>query len=561
MSAMAPVSAVYCFVVLCLFQSVSCDEILVKVAQGWLSGEEVVAVTGDSYISFKGIPYAKPPVGSLRFKAPEEPEPWDGVRNATEHGPVCPQIDLLNNVYIPGDEDCLFLNVYTPNLKPDKRLPVMFFIFGGGFKFGSGNVDLYGPDFIVSKEVVLVTINYRLDTLGFLNLGTKEVPGNAALKDQVLALKWVKKNIRLFGGDPNKVTIFGESSGATSVGYHLVSPMSKGLFKRAILQSGVPNLDCFIEHKPVERAKTLAYLINNNTEVENDDLLSFYQSLPVESLLNRTSYIVASEEITHVIFKFTPFTPVMEGDYGQERFLIKDPYESLDCGEVNTADVIMGYNSQESLLMIPFYVGQNFSYINRYRRYSEMLVPSKILINSTNNIILELGEQIKDFYFGDKTISEENMPEFITFNNFAILVYDVHRFIRRWPRVGRVYFYKFSIVTSRSVYSQAGVPYGINGASHFDDLFHEFDPKSLNMTLTKDSEEYDLVQILPTLFTNFAKYGNPTPDSSLGVEWPRFDNKRLAYVNIDKNLTVGYAPDDVHILFWKKVFEYAGFDF
>lgn len=420
---------------------------------------------------------------------------------------MCPQIDLLNNIYIPGDEDCLFLNVYSPNLKPEKPLPVMFFIHGGGFKFGSGNVDLYGPDFIVPKDVVLVTMNYRLDTLGFLNLGTKEVPGNAALKDQVLALKWVQKNIHVFGGDNQQVTLFGESAGATAVGYHLVSPMSKGLFQKALLQSGAPNLDCFIEYKSVERAETLAYLINNNTAVQSEDLLSFYQSLPVDSLLNRTSYLVASEEITHVIFKFTPFTPVVEKDFGQERFITKDPYEYLDSGEVNTVDLMMGYNAKEALLMIPFYVGQNYSYINRYKRYPEMLVPSKILVNSTSDVVLELGERIKDFYFGNKTIDEENMPEFITFNTFAILVYDVHRFIRRWPRVGKVYFYKFNIVTSRSVYSKLGEPYGINGSSHFDDLFHEFQPTSLNMTLTKDSKEYDLVQIFPTIVTNFAKYG------------------------------------------------------
>lgn len=382
----------------------------------------------------------------------------------------------------------------------------MFFIHGGVLKFGSGNDDLYGPDFIVPNGVVLVTINYRLDTLGFLNLGTKDVPGNAGLKDQVLALKWVQKNIHLFGGDPKSVTIFGESGGATSVGHHLLSPMSKGLFKRAILQSGVPDIDCFVEHKSVERAHVLAESFDETMRTKNkDDILAFLQTVPVRSLLNTTSYVAAAEEITQVLFKFTPFTPVIEGDYGQERFITKDPYESLDLGEVNTADVMMGYNTNEALIMIPFYVSEPFRYINRYKTYPEMLVPSKILIKYPIDVNLAVAKSIREFYFGDKDISEENMAEFVSFNSFVSLVYDVHRFIRRWPKVGKVFFYQFSIRTSRSMYSENN--YGIDGVAHFEELFHEFEPKMLNFTLTKDSEEYRLVQIFPKIVTNFAKFG------------------------------------------------------
>ncbi|CAD0201630.1 unnamed protein product [Chrysodeixis includens] len=552
---MGTISA-FCFLAICILQSVSCDDILVKVAQGWLSGEEVVAVTGDSYTSFKGIPYAKPPVGALRFLAPQAPEPWEGVRNATSHGSVCPQVDLLNNVYIPGNEDCLFLNVYTPNLKPKKPLPVMFFIHGGVLKFGAGDTDLYGPDFLVSKEVVVVTINYRLDTLGFINLGIKEVPGNAGLKDQVLALKWVQKNIHLFGGDPKSVTIFGESAGGTSVGHHLLSPMSKGLFKRAILQSGVPDIDCFTEHKSVERAHVLAESLDKSMRSKNkSEILAFLQTVPVRSLLNTTSFVTAAEEITQVLFKFTPFTPVIEGNYGQERFITKDPYDSLDRGEVNTADIMLGYNSEETLIMIPFYVNPEFRYINRYSRYPEMLVPSKILIKYPIDVSLSLAKTIKEFYFGEKEVSEENMAEFVTLNNFINLAYDVHRFVRRWPKVGNVFFYQFSLRTSRSLYSENNL--GITGVAHFEELFHEFDPKMLNFSLPKDSEEYKLVQIFPTLVTNFAKTGNPTPDTSLGVKWPQFDKKSLAYMNIDKNLTVGYKLHEEHVSFWKKIYDTA----
>ncbi|KAJ8723117.1 hypothetical protein PYW08_003029 [Mythimna loreyi] len=538
----------------------SCD-IIVNLNQGQLRGEQLVTVTGEStYYSFKGIPYAKPPIGSLRFKAPEAPEPWEGVRNATAHGAVCPQVDLLNNVYIPGSEDCLFLNIYTPTLTPDAPLPVMFFIHGGGFKFGSGNVDIYGPDFLVAKDVVVITINYRLDTLGFLCLGTADVPGNAGMKDQVLALKWVNENIAKFGGNPSNITIFGESAGATAVGYHLVSPMSKGLFQRAILESGVPSMDAFIPYKPVDRAFMLGNTLNITTNNATELLLSL-QALPVDVLLNRTSFIFASEEITHIVFKFTPFTPVIEEDYGQEIFVCEDPFDTLDRGNVNTADVMFSYNTYETLIMLPYYVNDTYRYIQRYKRYPELLVPSKILIKKNTDTIYILAKKITDYYFGNKTISVENMPEFINYSSFASLVYDVHRFIRRWPHVGNVYLYKFESYSSRNYYGLPGAAYGLIGSSHFDDLFYIFDPKALNFNLTINSREYTLIQQMATIFTNFAKYGNPTPDTSLGVTWPQFDTTNLAYVSVADNLTIGYAPDEEHVQFWKSILEYAGIKF
>ncbi|XP_022828344.1 juvenile hormone esterase-like [Spodoptera litura] len=548
--------------IIIVLQWISCEYVEVEVAQGQLRGELLDTVTGEAkYYSFKGIPYAKPPVGDLRFKDPQPPEPWDGVRNATQHGSVCPQIDLLNSIVVPGSEDCLFLNVYTPNLTPENPLPVMVFIHGGGFKFGSGNVDVYGPDFLVAKDVIVVTMNYRLDVLGFLALGTKEVPGNAGMKDQVLALKWVNENIESFGGDNQNITLFGESAGASAVGYHLVSPMSKDLFQKAILQSGVPSMDPHIPYRTVERAFVLGKSLNITTKNSTELLLSL-QELPAVDLLNRTAYLFASESITHIVFKFTPFTPIIEEDYGQEMiFVSEDPFDTLNSGNVSNVDIMFSYNKYEMLIMLPYYVNDTYRYIQRYNRYPELLVPSKILMKANSDDIYYLWNKINDFYFGNKSISVENMPEFIQYAGFASLVYDVHRFIRRWPQVGNVYLFKFECISSRNFYGLPGAAYGLIGPSHFDDLFYVFDPKSLQFPLPTDSKEYKLVQQIATVFTNFAKYGNPTPDSTLGVAWPQYDKSKQAYAIIADNITIDYKPDAKDIKFWRKILEYAHIKF
>ncbi len=210
---------------------------IVETGRGRLEGEEV-----DGVRVFRGIPYARPPIGPLRFRPPVEPEPWAGVRDATRFGPAAPQPEMM--VPIPGfgvgeqSEDCLYLNVYAP-AAPGGGRPVLVWIHGGGFVIGSGSQDIYDASSLVRRgDVVVVTINYRLGALGFLHLDDEESSANLGLLDQIAALEWVRDNIEAFGGDPDKVTIFGESAGGHSVGQLMASPLSAGLFHRAIAQSG-----------------------------------------------------------------------------------------------------------------------------------------------------------------------------------------------------------------------------------------------------------------------------------------------------------------------------------
>ena len=205
---------------------------VVHVRSGALRG------SGSDIRSFLGIPYAAPPTGDLRWRPPQEIASWSGMRDATHYAHACVQANDKNS-----SEDCLYLNVWTPAASLQQRLPVMVWIHGGGFVAGSGSDPKFDGTRLSQKGVVIVTINYRLGVFGFLAHPdlTKESPhhasGNYGLMDQIFALRWVQQNISAFGGDPSRVTIFGESAGATSIGYLLVSPLAKGLFQRAILES------------------------------------------------------------------------------------------------------------------------------------------------------------------------------------------------------------------------------------------------------------------------------------------------------------------------------------
>lgn len=212
-----------------------------------LDSGPVQGTTADDLLVFRGIPYAAPPAGDLRWRAPQPVASWSETRPATEFGAACPQPHISNEPWAqvgPQSEDCLYLNIWRPAAAPDTPLPVMVFIHGGSFRAGAAGVPLYDGAKLAQRGAVIVTINYRLGRLGFFahpaltGENTDGLLGNYALMDQIAALRWVQRNIAQFSGDPDNVTIFGESAGALSVQFLMTSPEAEGLFAKAVSQSG-----------------------------------------------------------------------------------------------------------------------------------------------------------------------------------------------------------------------------------------------------------------------------------------------------------------------------------
>ncbi|XP_038214008.1 juvenile hormone esterase-like [Zerene cesonia] len=529
--------------------------VIIQVKQGLLEGEKLKNVTEDGfYYSFKGIPYAAPPLGKLRFKAPQPPLSWEGVRKATEHGPICPQLDIFTGKKLPGNEDCLFLNVYSPDIKPSKLLPVMFYIHGGGLKSGSGNDDHYGPDFLVNQGVVLVTINYRLEALGFLCLDTIDVPGNAGLKDQVAALKWVNENISKFGGDPHNITVFGQSAGGMSTILHVLSPLSKGLFQRAIVMSGSPFCEWALPFENRRRAFVLGKQLGLETE-DPEELLEFLQNVPVDKLVDVNPIVLGFEEIYGNYLKHYHFTAVVEKNFGHNAFLPNKPEEILKSGNFNNVDVIFGYTSEECIIGL-----MDKRVISTYYKYDDLFVPKQILCTSTPNTILKTADAIKKHYLtknGDKTLQNK---EIIRYWSECTFVYPILKLLRLHAETKKckTYFYRFSSISERNVMGNLGKEFGVTGASHFDDLMYLFNANIMNLPTDKNAESFKMIEQFCRLFTNFAKYGNPTPDTSLGAIWKEYNDSNKPYLDIADRLIPGNNLNDDVFEFWEEIFKSAG---
>jgi para-nitrobenzyl esterase len=474
---------------------------------------------------FKGIPYAAPPVGEFRWLPPQPVKPWSNIRPAKAYQAIAPQIVLPFPGNIgrpePQNEDCLFLNVFSPGLDNARR-PVMVWIHGGAFCAGSGSMAMYSRSTLPTKgDIVLVTINYRLGFLGFLNLkeptrGRIPSTGNEGLLDQIAALMWVKDNIVAFGGDPDNVTIFGESAGAMSVGCLLTMRETGGLFHRAILQSAAGELVHPLE-KSLEITEEFLKIVN----VRSDDILALKSLLP-EQLLKAQREVARKLRMT-----FSFFSPVADGDV-----VPRMPLELLEGGFGHKVPTLAGSNLDEDkvfMMMDPRYhnldeEGMRKSLSNHMAAGSVSLV-----INAYREERAIRGESIAPFEICTAVRTD------LAFRKTAIRIAESQC---KYASGGYNYVFCWK---SRAAHGRWGACHGLDIGFVFGN-HHVF-----------GEERGDLAHKLSTgmqdAWISFARTGNPSC-RSLG-DWPQYNDRKTSMIfDEQSHVEKGFREREREII-WK----------
>ncbi|KAM9301961.1 fatty acyl-CoA hydrolase precursor, medium chain-like [Gastrophryne carolinensis] len=489
---------------------------------------------------FYGLPFAKPPVGPLRFAAPEEPEPWTGVREATEQPPMCLQMKefmqtLLDIVGVrivlpPTSEDCLYLNVFTPaDRGHNAKLPVMVVIHGGGLIMG-GAVMFEGSALSAYENVVVVSIQYRLGILGFLSTGDAHLPGNYGFLDQVAALRWVQDNIEAFGGDPNSVTILGESAGGVSVSALVLSPLAKGLFHRAISESGVAILPGLMAQSPEEVAPFLQILVN----ASGCDV-----SVLVECLKEKSE-----EELMDLItaLKLLPFPAVVDGI-----FLPRPAEQIMADKEMNPVPFMAGTTEQEFGWILPSTMNISGLREGMDRETASALLHTNPMLGTLGPLIPLLMEE----YIGDETDPAEIRNRFLDLCGDFVFVMPALKTAKYHRDAGHpVFFYEFR---RRPEIFKDLKPEFVK-ADHGDEVYFviggPFLPEDHLFSGASGGEEEALSRSVMKYWANFARTGNPNGPGL--VHWPQYNGDE-GYLQIDIQQTAAQRLKEDKYEFWYKI--------
>ncbi|XP_068633545.1 juvenile hormone esterase-like [Battus philenor] len=511
------------------------------------------------YYSYQGIPYAECPTGALRFRPPVMRQPWTNIFNATREPPVCPQIEVKYKKE-QMDEDCLRLNIFVPeNL--NSSLPVLVFIHGGAFEFISGNTDIiYGPQLLLRQGIIIITINYRLGPLGFMSLGIEEASGNAGLKDIILALRWIKNNIKQFGGDSNNISLGGNSSGATIVNYLLLTKHSSGLFQRAILLSGSALSYRALSKHPIENTLELAKELCSVT----DDVYLILKCLREADVFDIIkARIKLKNKNNNILRPFTPFLPSVENNF-THAVITKDPKEILELHEQQNVPIFAGFNGNEGIYMTSLSFRYPNVVLNNLRKNIELTIPSNIEYPLGLKQSTTLANSIVKFYFGDENFSNW------TLNNAYDYISDTHYVfgIDTWINLHKekkdssaVYYYIFDFDGN---FNWCKIYYNITypGTSHADDLGYLFLTNATKLKF-KHADERSLrtVNLMTTLLSNFVKYGNPTPKNYSNFIWPEYGTERkMALLSDEPSVIQIFEPIKKRLKFWTNVYkEYNNF--
>nr|CAA88030.1 estalpha2 esterase [Culex quinquefasciatus] len=528
---------------------------VVPTQYGPVRGVRKLAATGVDYYSFQRIPYVQPPVGELEFKDAQPPKPWTEPLDCTVQGPGGYQYSKLLNKII-GREDSLHMNVFTKNLDSKQLLPVMLYIHGGAFMRGSSGVEMYGPDYLIQKDVVFVSFNYRIGALGFISFDSPELglPGNAGLKDQNLALRWVVDNVANFGGDPKNITLFGESAGGCSVHYHMVSDLSRGLFQRAIVMSGcvLNNWSVVPRRKFSERlAKALGW---NGQGGERAALEVLVKADP-ESIVREQEVLLNENEIENrILFSFGP---VIEPYITKKCMIPKDPVEMCREAWSNEIDILIGGNSEEGLFCLNG-IKENPSIMSNLKDF-EYLVPLELDLVRTSQRCKEVGKQMKKFYYGETEPSFENREGYLTLMTDKLFLHGLHRTILsrlNSKKPSKTFLYRFSV--DSDTYNHYRIVFcdkNVRGTAHADDLSYIF-KNVFNDPPAKDTFEHRAMMNMVGLFSTFAS-NNGNPNGEQINEWESIATPagpfKCLNINNDGLQFIEY-PEQERMKFWDSLY-------
>jgi len=499
--------------------AVSLPENQVKVANGTLEG----VLSPDSAVrSFKGIPFARPPVGDLRWKPPLAAQNWQGVRKADKFGPRAMQRPIFGDMGFRSNglsEDCLYLNVWTPAKSSKAKLPVLVYFYGGGFQAGDGSEGRYDGESMARRGIVAVTVNYRLNVFGFLAHPelTSESPqhasGNYGLLDQATALRWVHDNIAAFGGDPRQVTIAGESAGSISVSAHMVSPLSKHLFARAIGESG--SLLGALSPVPLAEAEQTGLKFATNSGANS---LRDLRSLSAEKLLEATG---------------RPGSPWF-GLTIDGAFLPKQPIALYEAGEQAQVPLLVGWNSEE--MNYRMVLGPAEPTIENFQKAIYRLYPDqsaqalKVYSPANNDEVVRVATDLAS-------------DRFISFSTWRWA--DIHYRTGRKPVFRYYYARPRPAMHPEMAGATPGLAGGVTrastnnppppppqGAVHSAEIEYAMGNLSKNEVYAWTPDDLRVSETMQSYFANFIKSGNPNGDSL--PLWPSMrKNEPAVFMRLD----------------------------
>lgn len=504
---------------------------------GAIRGERLV-IDGQDYTIFKGIPYAMPPVGYLRFQMPKEPAKWRGVMNATQYSAMCMQnIDEDNGSeperYVAHvSEDCLYLNVFspTPYQYTNDTYPVVVFIHGGRFQRGAGS-DLPQKAILenfVARKIVFVTFNYRLGPLGFVSTGDNILPGNIGLWDQIYALRWVKANAEVFGGDPTNVLLMGHGTGAAAASILALSPRAEGLFHKVLLMSGSALQPGVVRNTAINATWNL----NDKMQCR-----SFNSSELVDCFRKRTREEIFSFQRTRYD-DYEEFVPIVDGMNG----ILPEPPEQLALSRKKTP-LMLGTTRDESSLRILLLNEKELNFSAITWELGEKIADNLTMgyAQFQNHVLISQG--CKAEYVWSKV--NPSLPESVLFNSllkmYSHFWYDApasQLATYYLKQNAPVYLYSFDHVSENF--------YEIDRAFHGVDKLHLFNVTPKFLSKRKDMNwqlDQRVVEIFSELIVNFAIYGQPTHErDGFNFNWTSTTTRKLSYLSLtdSPSMQVGF---------------------